>query len=484
MNDLVNTINGFVWSPVLVYLCLGAGLYFSIRSRFVQLRGLPEMFRLLLRGRSSSMGVSPFQALSMALSNRVGTGNIAGVATAITFGGPGAVFWMWMVAFFGASTAFVESTLAQIYKERDHDGRYRGGPAYYIEKALGQRWYAYVFAVATMIGTGIFLCGIQANTIVASVGNAWPVPAWVTAGGVVGLLALVIFGGVRRIARFAAIVVPFMALAYIGVALVLMVLNAAEIPAMFALIVRSAFNMEAAYGAIAGLSVEWGVKRGVLSNEAGMGSGAHHAGAAEVDHPAQQGFVQAFSIYIDTLLVCTATAFMLLLTGAYNIVGPDGTSIVENLPGVETGPAFAQAAIESLLPGLGARFVAVALFMFAFTTIVACYYVSETSLAYLTRDKPRAWLMQGWRALVLVGVGYCALNPAPLAWSLADLAVGVMSWLNIVAILIVHKPAFLALRDYDAKRHSGQTIDFDPESLGIAKADLWAKKFRERAVDG
>jgi AGCS family alanine or glycine:cation symporter len=318
----IDFLNALIWSQALIYLCLGVGLYFSIRTRFMQVRGFAEMLRLMFRGHSSQAGVSSFQALAMSLAGRVGIGNISGVATAITFGGPGAVFWMWMVAFLGASTAYVESTLAQIYKEKDDNGRYRGGPAYYIEKAMGQKWYAMTFAVATVIATGVLLPGVQANGIAVAFENAWGVPTIVSAALIVAALGIVIFGGVTRIARFAEVVVPFMALAYVLMALGIMFANAQQIPHVFSLIFRSAFGLDASFGAVLGLAVQWGVKRGVYSNEAGQGTGPHAAAAAEVSHPAKQGYVQAFSIYVDTLLVCSATAFMILSTGKYNVAHP------------------------------------------------------------------------------------------------------------------------------------------------------------------
>ena len=392
MNEFVSTLNGVIWSPALIYLCLGAGLYFSVRTRFMQVRGIGEMIRLTFTGKSSPSGVSSFQALTMSLSGRVGTGNIAGVATAITFGGPGAVFWMWMVAFLGASTAYVESTLAQIYKERDDEGMYRGGPAYYIEKCMGQKWYAWIFALSTAIAMGLLLPGVQANSIASGLQNAWGIAPAVSAAGIVILLGFIIFGGVKRIALFAEIVVPFMALAYILVALVIVFLNIEQLPSMIALIFKSAFGLEAGFGAVLGMAVQWGVKRGVYSNEAGQGSGPHPAAAAEVSHPAKQGYVQAFSVYIDTLFVCSATAFMLLTTGMYNVQGPDGAMIVSGLPGIDAGPGYTQAAVEFMLPGFGSTFVALALFFFAFTTMVAYYYIAETNIAYINRKVHRPWL--------------------------------------------------------------------------------------------
>ncbi len=476
MEQLVNALNNIIWSPALIYLCLGAGLYFSLRTRFMQVRGFKEMIRLMFSGQSSAAGVSSFQALAMSLSGRVGTGNIAGVATAIAFGGPGAVFWMWMVAFLGASTAYVESTLAQIYKEKDEKGQYRGGPAYYIEKAMGQKWYAWLFAVVTVIATGLLLPGVQANSIAAGLNNAWGVAPAVTAALVVVVLGFIIFGGVKRIARFAEIVVPFMALAYILVALVIMFINIQQVPEVFMLIIRSAFGLDAGFGAVLGLAVQWGVKRGVYSNEAGQGTGPHAAAAAEVSHPAKQGYVQAFSIYIDTLLVCSATAFMILSTGMYNVLHPDGSMIVNALPGVEVGPGFAQAAVESMLPGWGRGFVALALLFFAFTTIVAYYYMAETNIAYLNRKAHRPWMTFLLRIGIMAAVTYGCIKSAALAWTLGDIGVGMMAWLNIIAILILQKPALLSLRDYERQKKAGLDPTFDPEALGIRNADFWKKK--------
>lgn len=478
--QLVTALNDVVWSRALIYGCLGIGLYFSLRTRFMQVRGFVEMLRLTFKGQSSAAGVSSFQALAMSLSGRVGTGNIAGVATAIYFGGPGAVFWMWTVAFLGASTAYIESTLAQIYKEKDPRGQYRGGPAYYIEKAMGQRWYAVLFAVVTIVATGLLMPGVQANSISAGMANAWGIPTWVTALGLVLTLGFIIYGGVRRIAHFAEVVVPFMALGYILVALGILALNVGRIPEMFGLIFRNAFGLDAAFGALLGLAVEWGVKRGVYSNEAGQGTGPHAAAAAEVRHPAEQGYVQAFSIYVDTLLVCSATAFLILSTGRYNVVAPDGTKLVENLPGVATGPGFAQASVETVLPGWGAGFVAVALLFFAFTTIVAYYYMAETNIAYLNRTVQRPWLTQALRVVIMGATAYGAIRSAELAWGLGDLGVGLMAWLNLVAILILQKPALLALEDYERQRKAGGVPTFDPEALGIRNADLW----RERLAAG
>ena len=476
MEAFVNYLNGIIWSSALIYLCLGTGLYFSLRTRFLQVRHFGHMLKIMREGKSSEAGVSSFQALTMSLSGRVGTGNIAGVATAIAIGGPGAVFWMWTVAFLGASTAYIEATLAQIYKELDDNGSYRGGPAYYIEKAMGQKWYAWTFAVATIIAMGFCLPGIQANSIVAAMNNAWEIPALGTASVLAIGLALIVIGGVKRIAHFAQVVVPLMAAGYILIAFTVVFLNIDMVPTVTKLIINSAFGLDAGYGAIIGMAVAWGVKRGVYSNEAGQGSGPHPAAAAEVSHPAKQGLVQAFSVYVDTLLICSATAFMILLTGLYNVEGADGTFLYQGLPGVDVGPAYVQAAFDTVLPGFGSSVLAIALLFFAFTTIVAYYYIAETNVMFINRKVYRPWLANLLKVLVLTSVMYGGLKSADLAWALGDVGVGLMAWLNIVAILILQRPALVALKDYEQQLDAGVDPQFDPQNLGIEKADFWVDR--------
>jgi AGCS family alanine or glycine:cation symporter len=475
MNELVTAINGYVWSPALIALCLGAGLYFSIRSRFLQVRHIREMTRLMMEGKSSDQGVSSFQALAMTLAGRVGTGNIAGVATAITFGGPGAVFWMWAVAFLGASSAFVESTLGQVYKEQINR-EYRGGPAFYIEKGLGIKWYAWLFAVVTVVATGVLLPGVQANSIAEGLKTAVGIDPNVTAAGLAIVLGFIIFGGVKRIASFAEVVVPFMALAYILVAVVIILLNISALPGVLKLIFSSAFGMDAAFGAIVGMAIQWGVKRGVYSNEAGQGTGPHASSAAEVSHPAKQGLVQGFSVYIDTLFVCSATAFMLLITGQYNVERADGSHIFMGVKGVASGPGYVQTALENVMPGFGAIFVAIALLFFAFTTIVAYYYIAETNIAYLNRTAPRPWMNVVLKLAIIAATVYGTVKTADAAWALGDLGVGLMAWLNIAAILLMRNTAFKCLRDYEAQRAAGKDPEFDPVALGISNAHYWEKR--------
>ena len=478
MNEFVNAVNGVIWSEALIYLCLGTGLYFSLRSRFLQLRHLKGMVRLIFKGKANAAGVSSFQALSMTLAGRVGTGNIAGVATAITFGGPGALFWMWVVAFLGSSSAFVESTLGQVYKEK-LDGEYRGGPAFYIEKGLGMKWYAWIFAIATIFSCGGLLPGVQANSIGASLDIAFGISPNVTAAIIAVLLGFIIFGGVKRIASFASTVVPFMALGYIIVACVIVALNIDQLPGIILLVWKSAFGLEAGFGAILGLAIMWGVKRGVYSNEAAQGTGPHASSAAAVSHPAKQGLVQAFSVYIDTLFVCSATGFMLLITGLYNVQGPDGAAIYTGIAGVAAGPGYVQTAMESMMPGFGSYFVAIALFFFAFTTIVAYYYIAETNVAYLNRKIHRPWLTLVLKIGLMASAVYGTVKTADLAWGMGDIGVGLMAWLNIIAILLLRKTAFTCLKDYEKQLAEGVDPVFHPEKLGIERADYWVSNRAE-----
>jgi len=395
MQEIVATINGYVWSEALIFLCLGTGLFFSVMTRFVQVRLFREMIHLLFSGKESDRGISSFQALAVSLSGRVGTGNIAGVAAAIGFGGPGAVFWMWVVAFLGAATAYVESALGQIYKEED-EGQLRGGPAYYIEKAMGQKWYAWIFAISTIIAVGILLPGVQSNSIgnaaelafggettVNFIGEQISMTKLSTAVIVVAILGFIIFGGVKRIAHFTQVVVPVMALGYVLMAVGVIILHVGELPGILSMIFKDAFTPMAGVGAAIG----WGVKRGVYSNEAGQGTGPHAAAAAEVEHPAQQGLVQAFSVYVDTLFVCSATAFMILITKQYYVSGLENAVSGGMLSNgvIISSPAFTQLALESVMGGFGKVFVAIALFFFAFTTLLAYYYIAETNVAYIRR---------------------------------------------------------------------------------------------------
>ncbi|MHC8516846.1 alanine/glycine:cation symporter family protein [Sporosarcina sp. ITBMC105] len=479
MENIVNGLNAILWSTPVIYILLGVGLVFSVLTRFLQVRHIREMVKLMFKGKSSAAGVSSFQALSIALSGRVGTGNIAGVATAIFYGGPGAVFWMWAIAFIGASSAFVESTLAQIYKVKQ-DGQYRGGPAYFIERGIGWKWFGMLFAIAALIAMAILMPGVQSNSIAAGMDNAFNIPPWLTGIVIISLLGFIILGGVKRIASTAQILVPFMAIGYMIFSIVIIAMNIQLLPEVIALIFKSAFALDSAFGGIIGMAIMWGVKRGVFSNEAGQGTGAHAAAAAEVSHPAKQGLVQAFSVYIDTLFVCSATAFMILFTGMYNTQTEDGKGfIVHNLEGVEQGPGYTQAAVDSILPGFGAGFVAIALFFFAFTTIMAYYYIAETNIAYLFRKRNTKSVMFILKIVILIATFWGTVRTAELAWALGDVGLGIMVWLNVIAIVILARPALLALKDYEQQKKLGLDSVFDPKKLGIKNATFWENYKKE-----
>ncbi|MEB2299667.1 alanine:cation symporter family protein [Lysinibacillus xylanilyticus] len=476
-DQIVHTVNGWLWSPVLVGFIVLCGFYFSFRTRFMQIRHIKEMVRLVTSGKASDVGVSPFQALMMSLSGRIGVGNIAGTATGIAFGGPGAVFWMWFITFIGAASAYVESTLAQIYKEKQDDG-YRGGPAFYIEKGLGWKWFAMVFAVATLFSMAFLLPGVQGNAIADGFHNAFGLDKKITGLIVVALIGFTIFGGVKRIARVAELIVPIMAIGYLLIALIIIGINFENIPAVFKLIFESAFGTQEMFGGIIGSAIMWGVKRGLYANEAGQGTGAHPAAAAEVSHPAKQGLVQAFSIYLDVFLVVTATAMMILFTSQYNVINEKtGKTIIENLPGVEPGAGYTQAAVDSLLPGFGAGFIAIALFFFAFTTIYAFYYIAETNLAYLVRGKFRGIAFVVLKLVLLGSTFYGSIRAATTAWAMGDIGLGIMVWLNLIAIVLLFKPAAIALKDYEEQLKEGKDPEFNSSKYGIKNADFWANGY-------
>ena len=479
MEQIINTISGWVWSPALVAICLLAGLYFSIGTRFVQVRRIGEMARLLFStDKSQKTGITSFQAFSMALSGRVGTGNIVGVATAIGYGGPGAIVWMWIIAFLGAGSAFSEATLSQIYKE-EHKGQFRGGPAYYIEKGLKCKWLAIVFAICAVLAAGFFMPPVQSNGIAISFANTFNINPAIVGGVVALLIGLVVVGGVQRIANVAQIVAPFMAILYILLSIVVLAFHIHEVPAVFMDMIRSAFGMNQALGGILGATIAWGVKRGIYSNEAGQGTGAIVAGAAKVSHPVKQGLVQAFSVYIDTLLVCTATAVMILACKTYNVFDASGNLLIA-AQGTDLGAPDVSYTSAALGTFLGVRWggiiVSVALFFFAFTTIMAYYYYAETNLVYLFgKGKKEHILIWVLRIGVVGMVFFGSLYEAKAMWDLGDIGVGAMAWVNIIAILLLSPKAFKALKSYERQKMEGKEPKFDPDEIGAKGADFWER---------
>lgn len=479
MEQIIQTISGYVWSLPLVVICLLAGLYFSIGTRFVQVRRIPEMARLLFSSeKGDKTGITSFQAFSMALSGRVGTGNIVGVATAIGYGGSGAIVWMWIIAFLGAGSAFSEATLSQIYKE-EHKGQFRGGPAYYIEKGLKSKWLAVVFAVCAVLAAGFFMPPVQSNGIAMSFANTFHINPAIVGGAVAVLIGLVVMGGVKRIANVAQVVAPFMAVLYVLLSLVVLAFHIHEVPAVFMDMIRSAFGMNQALGGILGATIAWGVKRGIYSNEAGQGTGAIVAGAAKVSHPVKQGLVQAFSVYIDTLLVCTATAVMILACKTYNVFDASGNILIA-AEGVKLGApdvSYTTAALATLLGKQGGVVVSVALFFFAFTTIMAYYYYAETNLVYLFgKGKLEQVLIWVLRFGVVGMVFFGSLHEAKAMWDLGDIGVGTMAWVNIIVILLLSRQAFKALKSYERQKKDGKEPVFDPKEIGVEGAEFWERR--------
>ena len=490
MKDLVTSIYNVVWSQWLVYLCLLSGIYFSLRTRFSQVRNIKVMVKLLLSGEKSDEGISSFQGFCTALAGRIGTGNIAGVATAIAWGGPGALFWMWAIAFLGAGSAFAESTLGQLYKEQ-HEGQYRGGPAYYIEKGFGEttfaKAYGLLFAIVTVIAIGVLLPGVQSNSIADAVKSSFNINTTVTAVILVVLTGIVVLGGIKRIGSAAEFIVPFMGGLYILMALIIIIVNINQLPHVLAQIFKGAFGLQAPFGAIVGSTVAWGVKRGVYSNEAGQGTGPQASSAAEVNHPAVQGFVQAFSVYVDTLFVCSATGFMILMTNCYTTFNETTKQVVYNagqsFTTEQIGPQYTIAGINTLIPGFGGAFVTIALFFFVFTTLMAYYYIAEVNLTYIIKKitgGKSSKIAQYLLVFVFLGmIAFGAVKSATLAWTMGDVGVGMMAWLNIIAILVLSNTVMKCFNDYERQLKAGiptTEITFDPVSLGIKGATFWEEK--------
>lgn len=480
MDALIDKLNSLVWSWPLVILCLVGGLYFTVGTRFLQVRKLGEMVRLLFHNdKTKKVGISSFQAFALALSGRVGTGNIVGVAMAVGYGGPGAVVWMWIVAFMGAGTAFAEATLAQMYK-CEYDGELRGGPSFYIEHGLRCKWLAMLFALCGLVAGCALLPPIHSNGIASSFALTFGIEPWVAGVVVAVLIALVVMGGVSRIAKVAQAVTPFVAMLYVLLSVVVLVVNYQAVPAAFADMIGSAFGVHQVLGGIMGLAVSWGVKRGIYSNEAGQGTGAIVAAAAKVDHPVKQGLVQGFSVYVDTLLVCTATALMLLATGCYNVMGADGELVMagarEGLG--EPGVGYTIAALATLLGDrCGGIVISVALFFFAFTTIMAYYYYADTCLMYLVRKvgaDPRSGAVRGcvWgvRVLLVSAVVFGSVKEVRVIWNLGDVGVGVMAWINIVSILLLSPKVFRVFRDYERGQKQGEVPSYTTDD---AAQEFW-----------
>ena len=460
MTQWITSINDVLWTYILTIMLLGCAVWFTIKTRFVQFRMLGEMLRLL--GESTSKGegkehhISSFQAFMVSLASRVGTGNLAGVATAITVGGPGAVFWMWLIALLGSSSAFIESTLAQLYKVHGKTS-YIGGPAYYMKKGLKKPWMGILFAILIIFTFAFAFNTVQSNTICAAFEQAFQVDHTLMGIILTVLTLMVIFGGIQRIAKVSSIIVPVMALGYILLAFVIVGMNFTQIPAVFKLIVSSAFGWEQALGGGIGAALMQGIKRGLFSNEAGMGSAPNVAATADVTHPVKQGLIQALGVFSDTLVICTCTAFIILFSGV-----PLGGEI--------NGVQLTQMALDTQIGSGGSTFVAIAILFFAFSSVIGNYYYGEANLRYITHNK---LIMIIFRLATGAMVMFGALASLDLVWSLADVCMALMTICNLIAIVLLGKYAFRLLDDYcEQKRQGIKDPTFKKEKMKDIEQDI------------
>ena len=442
LNNWISGINDLLWSYVLIIMLLGCAFRFTFKTRFVQFRMFREMIRVLgdsaNKAHEGEKHISSFQAFAVSLASRVGTGYLAGVATAVAVGGPGAVFWMWMIALFGLASCFVLSTLAQLYKRKGKES-FIGGPAYYMRFGLGLNWMGILFAILISVTFGFAFNSVQSNTICAAMQGSFGFDPRIVGAVLTVLTLAIIFGGIQRIAKVSSVIVPVMALGYVALASGIVLFNITELPAVIKLIVSSAFGWEQAAGGTIGAALMQGIKRGLFSNEAGMGSAPNVAATASVTHPVKQGLIQTLGVFTDTLLICTCTAFIILFSGAPLDGSVNGVQLTQHALTLEVGKA-------------GGIFVAVAIFLFAFSSIIGNYYYGEANVRFITR---RPWVLTLYRVLVGAMVLFGALATLDLAWSLADITMAFMTLINLVAIVLLGRQAFLLLADYVGQRRRG-----------------------------
>lgn len=467
LDGFISMLNNWMYSYIMIAMLIVLGLFFTFRTGFVQFKMIPEMFRVIFEKSTISAegkkGISSFQAFTISAASRIGTGNLAGVATAIALGGPGAVFWMWIIALIGAGSSFVESTLAQVYKVKDGDV-FRGGPAYYMEKGLNKRWMGIVFAVAITLSFGLVFNAVQSNTIAIAMNEGFGVSRYVTAVVLAILTGFIVFGGLKRIVHVTQILVPVMAVVYVLLAVVVLAMNITEIPAMFMLIVNSAFGLQEAAGGALGAALMNGIKRGLFSNEAGMGSAPNAAATAAVSHPVKQGLIQTLGVFIDTIVICSATAFIILLSGEY--LRADAQSI--NLT---------QSALSVHIGDWAVIFLAVAIFMFAFSSVVGNYYYGETNIEFIKESKPALLV---YRLAVMGMVFFGSIAKISLVWNMADLFMAIMAFINLIAIAMLSKIAVKVLADYRQQRKEGKEPVFYSESIdGIGEVECWERNREE-----
>ena len=467
MSELIESVTAALWSYILIYLLLGAGVYFTIRSRFVQVRYFFHAWKITLQSRKTdSQQISSFQALCTSMAAHVGTGNLAGVAIAIYIGGPGAVFWMWLVAMLGMASSFVENTLAQLYKTNNNDGTFRGGPAYYIEKALGLRWLGILFSSLLLVTFGFVFNAVHSNSLSQAVSGSHPALTPELIGlGMAVITALIIFRGIHSIVHFAERVVPLMAIAYLLIALVVIFINLPLLPDVFKLIIDSAFGLESAAGGAFGYSVAQaimqGIKRGLFSNEAGMGSGPNAAATATPNphHPAAQGIISMISVFIDTIVICTATAAIVLLSGQLD----SGNTL--------NGIQLTQASLATIFGEAGEWFITLAVLFFGFTSVIANYYYGESNLLFMKNNQR---LLFGYRFMVVVLVYIGAISSLESVWIIADLTMGLMALINLVVIVLLSGPVMQVLKDYDNQVKAGKSPEFNRHKI----------PFLNRTIDG
>ncbi|AFS36902.1 alanine/glycine:cation symporter family protein [Alteromonas macleodii] len=466
INEFVSLVNNILWGDgqVLIIMLLACGIWFTVKLGGVQLRHFGHMFSLLKGSNTSTKdGISSFQALCTSLSARVGTGNLAGVAVAISLGGAGAIFWMWMIALLGMATGFAESVLGQLYKVRDENGEFRGGPAYYIKQGLNKTWLAVAFSLCLFFGYGFVFSAVQANTITDALNNAYSFPTEYVGLAIIALAALIVVGGLKSIARFAEFVVPFMGIGYVLVALAITFINISELPAMLLDIVKSAFGLQEAGAGALGAAIKNGIQRGLYSNEAGSGSVPHAAASAvpNPNHPVSQGYIQMLGVFLDTLVLCTSTAFIILLAGG---------SSSDQMEGIR----LTQDAMSSHLGEGGTDFVAAAISLFAFTSVVANYAYGESNLHMFKLDNKigRAVYTIGYLGMIYWG----AQAALPQVWAMADMALGLMTVINIIAIVWMTPTIVSISKDYFKKKDSGANMEYkagDCEIQGKSEDGIW-----------
>ncbi|WP_342387107.1 alanine/glycine:cation symporter family protein [Salinicoccus bachuensis] len=471
--DMGNTL---LWGDFLIGLLILAGLYFSISSRFVQFRWFKEMFKVITEKAETlpdgRKGIAPFQAFAISAASRVGTGNIAGVATAIVLGGPGAIFWMWMIAFFGAATAFFESTLAQVYKVKDREGGFRGGPAYYMEKGLNQRWLGLFFAVLITITFAFVFNGLQANTIAHAYEEAFNLDRWVVGIVIAAFTAIVIFGGARRIASVAGYIVPVMAVIYLLVVFVILIINYDQIIPMLSAIVTNAFGIREVFGGALGAAILNGFQRGLFSNEAGMGSAPNAAASAAVSHPVKQGLIQALGVFFDTMIVCTATAILILMY-------TDLSYGADALQGIQV----TQAAMTEQIGSFGAIFIAIVILLFAYSSILGNYFYGQSNLNYIRENRV---LLLVFKALVVVMVFIGAVMDLETAWATADMFMALMAVTNLVAVFGLSNVVWQVAADYKAQLKMGRNPVFETNNIkaDLTEVDEWGENRYAQRGDG